>query len=130
MLMLKIAALYSFLLCQPVLAQIHGNDVYNACNAGDEMLAQQGFCAGYVSGAWQGMKYGAYAVTRQVTDSAEDADKMANHILNICVPDGVEMGQLVDVFVDYLASHPSTRHETARSLLKQSFNEAFPCDSS
>lgn len=125
--MLKKVTLFSLFLCQPAFAQMRGNDVYNACTAGAEMLAQQGFCAGYVAGTWQGMKYGAYAVTRLVAEKTEEADTMANNILNICIPESVEMGQLVDVFVDYMAANPATRHETARALLQASFSEAFPC---
>lgn len=47
--------------------------------------------------------------------------------LSFCIPEGVTLGQLIDVALKDLKENPQTRHEPAGSLLLKSFTAAFPC---
>ena len=44
---------------------------------------------------------------------------------SFCVPDGVNMGQYKDIFVDYLRKHPEKRHERASVLFADAIRKAF-----
>ena len=46
----------------------------------------------------------------------------------LCVPKGVDSGQVADVTRNYLTGHPEKRHLTANSLVWNAINEAWPCE--
>lgn len=117
----------------PVGAQIAtGNAVYDACQdlKNEDFGIRAGYCIGYVAGAWEGIKIGSSLmfIAGGTTKSTAEIDAMSNQILRVCLPQQVDSGQLLDVYLKYLTSNPATRHEAARYLLLTSLQEAFPCE--
>ena len=46
---------------------------------------------------------------------------------SICLPKGVQIGQLTDVVFQFLEEHPKYRHEPAAALVSWSLQLNFPC---
>jgi hypothetical protein len=107
---------------------ITGNDVYAACaDVGSE--AKQGFCIGYIIGAWEGLIYGAGRAFMSLDPSmkVDDLNAMAFQVMQACPPADIENGQTVDVVKNYLSAHPQERHHTIRTIIIDAMGEAFPC---
>jgi hypothetical protein len=47
--------------------------------------------------------------------------------LRACMPEHADAGQITDVAVRFLASHPERRHLPAVTLVAEALAEAFPC---
>ena len=109
---------------------VTGNDLHSACSSSGEIKDLRfGFCIGYIGGAFEGIKFGAGAIMFQAMseNSAAEVDAASNTMLGLCVPENVERGQIVDVTIKYLEENPQSRHESARGLLFQALQIAFPC---
>ena len=104
-----------------------GNDLYAACTSENEI--QLGFCYGYQIGVWEGIKIGGVMIALPIVDGANlaEVEGKVSEIMRICLPAEVEMRQMLDVSLAYLANNPADRHETARGLIIDAFQEAFPC---
>ena len=110
---------------------LSGNQYYDTCNEYPDIgNAQAGWCSGYLIGLVEGTKIGAFNVLTAIepAETAAEMDEMTNQFLNVCQPDGVNYGQLLDVFVLYMRKNPEARHESARTLLLSAMSEAFPCE--
>lgn len=109
---------------------ITGNDVLSACEAKDAGV-QEGFCIGYIVGLWEGINWGTFVAFRSVggfeKGGAAEANQFASMLLGACVPAEGENSQIKDVLIRYLRDNPTTRHESARSLMEQAMAQAFPC---
>ena len=125
--------LLAVLLCMasaPLAAQTaSGNEIAAACDHLDEADIRGGYCIGYIIGAWEGIKIGAFEalVVSGAKGTAEELDGMVNSILGICAPVSVERGQIVDIVVGYFEENPAIRHLPARSLIREAMVESFPC---
>ncbi|WP_425357863.1 Rap1a/Tai family immunity protein [Roseobacter litoralis] len=99
----------------------------SACEAQSDV--QLGVCVGYIIGTWEGIKIGGFQTTLPAFEgkTATEVDYFVNRILGVCVPAGVENGQIKDVVVGHLQNSPTTRHNSARTLLLESLIGAFPC---
>ena len=125
-----LAGLFSF--CAIVLAEranaeaIDGNQLYSACTS--EGVVEQSFCAGYIIGALEGLKYGAFIAAYRVSeDQRADVaylDGFANFILGYCIPANANNEQVSDVVISYLRDNPSVRHNSARTLVTDAFRAA------
>lgn len=129
--MFKRLALCLPVIGSPVFAQnVTGNDIFNACNSqppGNEV--ELGFCVGYVTGAWEGLKIGAGIMVMQAQPGGDtqEVEDTSNMMLGVCFPPTGEARQIIDVYTSSLAQNPQTRHEPARMLLFLAMREAFPC---
>ncbi len=124
------ATLFVLLSCNPLSAQtVAGNDIAAACDHIQEADVRAGYCIGYITGAWEGMKRGAAQIVMlsDADQTATEVDASTNSLLGICIPLAVESGQIIDVFVRYLDDNPAQRHQPARSLLYGALLDAFPC---
>lgn len=74
-----------------------------------ESAAGAGFCAGYIASV------------------SDEVDIFYQTKKPYCIPDDVDIYQLIKVVVKYLDSHPERLHEPAGYLVFQSYQEAFPC---
>ncbi len=79
-----------------------GNDLLEYCEK-EKGSFDRGVCGGYIIG---------------VVD---------NSGTQICLPDGVIVGQLQDVVVQFLKNNPNSRHYTGSSIVALSLKKAFPC---
>lgn len=107
-----------------------GNLLAARCDdlAADQVTVQAGYCIGYLNGVWEGMKLGAaLPFMIEGKKSTAEIDDISNRLLRVCLPNEVEIGQLFDIFVRYLAEHPENRHFPARLLVQLAYSEAFPC---
>jgi hypothetical protein len=86
-----------------------GNGLYEQCS--DPGLAEQATCLAYSVGVVDGI---AASSSRQT----------------ICVPDGVQLGQIRDVVTTYLREHPEQRQSQSTWLVWKSVSAAFPCPAS
>lgn len=69
-------------------------------------------CSAYVSG---------FVDAVRVTSKRKAADE-------VCLPEGgVQLSQVVRIFVKYLRDNPQTLHQEARTLLLTALLKAFPC---
>jgi hypothetical protein len=80
-----------------------GNELYEDCTA--QSATDWGVCHGYVIGL----------ADARIIDGT------------ICVPNGVEVRQVVDIVVQYLREHPESRHIAAERLAEGALKRAFPC---
>jgi Rap1a immunity proteins len=81
---------------------IDGNKLFGECEAAGGFM--EATCAGYIMG---------------VTDALET---------EVCVPNEVNVRQIVDVVKLYLHDHPEKRHFGASSLVTVALKEKFPCN--
>jgi len=121
-----------FLVADAAYADINdvtGNQMYYSCTVENnkfEMGVCFGFLAGFANGYTTGTTAAAVKIGPGVATSEEIGDA-ADSISYFCVPNGVDMLQLRDIFNAYMARHPETRHENAAILTFYAFAEAFPC---
>ena len=45
----------------------------------------------------------------------------------MCIPNGVKMGEIVKIVMNYLDAHPEQLHLSARNAVLDSISLAFPC---
>jgi hypothetical protein len=79
----------------------------------------------------EGRKWGSFTALAMMVEEGsmrgEEADRFGDQLAGNCVPPSVTYQQLIDVAVRYMQDNPGIRHESARTLVWQSFNETFPC---
>jgi hypothetical protein len=79
----------------------NGNEIYKHCGT------NQPFVNGFVAGAFD----------RSSLDQAQ----------GYCAPEAGTLGQIADIFCQYLAKHPEKRHVAGADLLNTALAEAWPC---
>ena len=82
-----------------------GNRFERECRP--EVPTRYAYCLGYSTGLW-------------------DIVTLDNG-WGICPPDGVDMGQALNVGLAYMRDNPAKTHETPGLLFIQSWKKAFPC---
>ncbi|MBI2725425.1 MAG: hypothetical protein HYX42_04165 [Polaromonas sp.] len=92
---------------------------------GDAALASGGFLTGqelYARGSDDAFVVGYIA-------GISDADRGAAKRMRpaSCIPNGVSLGQMIDVTWKYLRDNPSTRHEPAAFLVREAMIASWPC---
>lgn len=109
-----------------------GNKVLEICEADDPV--QYSLCAGYMIGLNEGEHYGAMQaniIEMKVRGIPAPDNEQLNTLIGLsigyCPPENAQIGQLVEVAINYLSRHPETRHNSARSLIVTAWAEAFPC---
>ncbi|WP_425495018.1 Rap1a/Tai family immunity protein [Pandoraea commovens] len=85
-----------------------GNDLMSNC---DDQGVNRSFCLGFISG---------------VVNGANVMQTREQRV--ICVPSGVTVGQLTDIVVRALRTHPESRHMDAGFLTLVGVATTFPCD--
>lgn len=105
----------------PVSAEIgytDGNKILSSCNELIKILDSQfeldsfeaGRCWGYISAStdiYQVVKYGSSRI--------------------VCLPEGLEVSQLVRIVVEYLNEHPKDLDHPAFVIITEALSNAFPC---
>jgi hypothetical protein len=81
------------------------NQLYADCTSISQV--DQGFCGGYI------------VATADIANGLKDID--------VCLPEGVTMQQVVDVAKKYLTDSPAERRYSAHSTVIASLRKAFPC---
>ena len=87
-----------------------GNELFGMCSEpkGSELFYQlHSECRGFIVG---------------VSDLHE-----ALNLRRYCLPKGVTEGQLTDVAVQWIQSHPAERYYAGAELVIKALSEAFPC---
>lgn len=82
---------------------ITGNELLEKCEGESGSIAR-GYCYGYVAA---------------VNDSFLG--------VAVCLPGGVQLGQLIDVTTVFLRGNPQRRHQPAAALVWDALTRAFPC---
>lgn len=88
---------------EPGVTFTDGNGVYQVCQGGQNELS----CRAIAVSFWD-----MAAVLR-----AQD----------ICGPSNMKMGQISDVFLQFLTAHPELRHYAAADIALLAYRQAFPC---
>lgn len=108
----------------PVRAEfISGNTLYRYCTGTDSdysQVSQRIICTTYIQGAHDGLEAGGRYVTFKI-DSKDDPIQI------VCVPSGVETGQLQDLVVAHLRDNPAVRDLSASVLVLAAIAKAYPC---
>lgn len=81
-----------------------GNSLYRRCRG---QGSNPSICIGYISGV-----YDALTSTNE---------------LRACLPDRVEIGQLVEIVDNAIRDDPATRQRPAASLAKEAWERSYPC---
>jgi hypothetical protein len=95
-----------------------GNKILSSCNELIKIIDSQleldsfeaGRCWGYISAStdiYKVMKYGSSGI--------------------VCLPEGLEVSQLVRVIIEYLNEHPKDLNRPAFMLITNALAETFPC---
>lgn len=98
------------------IANAAGNDVYRWCTTNSnrdrvgDFAMQAGSCFGYLSSM----------IDILTSGNAVNGKKA-------CIPRNADMGQIVDLFKNYVRDHPDRRHLLAANLAAEAFALAFPC---
>lgn len=109
---------------------LSGNDMVQPCITEYETNPSlRLFCVGYIIGTVEAMRYGAsFALLHsKFVAAGDDPNIVANLALNVCLPEGTENGQLIDVFRKWLIENPKDRHQQASFLIQIAVSESFPC---
>src|SRR5206468_11409803 len=95
-------------------------ELVDYCAAADRDLSSQsvdkltslraGYCLGYLGGILQ--SYNAYPLVKP----------------RLCLPAGVNVGEMRKIFMKYINEHPEQLHLFARDVVLWSWEAAFPCD--
>jgi hypothetical protein len=121
--MLKFTAVFkvaiaAFILCVAPLHAQHslmadrtGNSLVAACT--EDEVAPKAACLGFIVGAMEGWQTGV-AFHRQAE--------------TICIPRGVEVGQMMKIILKYADDHPQDLHLPAGFLVVIAMQKAFRCD--
>jgi hypothetical protein len=110
----------------------NGNDIYKDCKHED----RSSFLTGYVSG-WMD-KWGSddyyFDEAVKIEQGSKDQSYMPqlkflqSYVAgNICVPEKVQVGQIVDVYCKYLKDNPAKRASSGDSLLMGAVKDAWQC---
>jgi hypothetical protein len=73
-----------------------------------------------------GLHFTDLALCRGYIVGVSDALTLMNQRL-LCVPEGVDGGQEIDILKLWLRDHPEKRHLPAVGLVAAALNEKFPC---
>ncbi|UWR30176.1 hypothetical protein K3758_01120 [Sulfitobacter sp. W002] len=105
-----------------------GNEIAAACEYLNEADVRTGYCIGYIIGAWEGLKLGAFQMllASGADGTAQELDNAINNLLGICVPATVERGQIIDIAMKYFDENPEERHLPARGLIRDALRISFP----
>lgn len=82
-----------------------GTDIYQDCTTDEDRYFVQGYCLGYIIGAY---------------DALPRAPKR-------CAPQRLSAQDLQDVVVNYLRVRPQDRHLPAAGLVEAAIKDAWPC---
>lgn len=123
-------ALFMFSLCPlPAIGEVvTGNALFEACE-NTNVSAAQGFCLGYIVGSMEGLRYGTslpFVAAGNLADNSE-LNTTVEVFLGMCPASEVEYGQHRDLVVKYLKANPEIRHQSARALILEAGQKAFPC---
>lgn len=99
-------------------AAVTGNEFLDRCSSDNEFI--RGWCAGHVSGVQEGLFMGA---TTSGAKTIDEADK----IVGYCSPENSNLEQARDISVNYIRSHPESRHLMSGMLILIALREAWPC---
>lgn len=124
-----LVAAFGVLVASPAAAGFTGNTIYEQC-----VNRNRGGISAYVAGVWEKASLdlftaALYVVTKETDPEARKHNFLLPGISNACVPQGVTMGQMADVFCKYLTENPNRRQSGAASLVMKSLENAFPCPS-
>ena len=90
-----------------------GNTLKSSCNAAEDEYFSTGRCGGYITGIVDSL------------NTIEPTDAISG--FRFCIPEGVTIGQLVDVWEKWSSEHPELMHVDAASLVASAMADAFPC---
>ena len=96
-----------------------GNDLWYRCTSSN--FFDQGLCDGFIEGVMKGVETGEDGLRGRMKIP------VPTHFSLICRPDGVTVGQIVDIIKKFLADSPQIRHLQAQTLIYGALTKAFPC---
>jgi hypothetical protein len=111
-----------------------GNDLYQYCSTRRATI--EGFVAGVFDAsendnqALNDYLLENFVIITNLDQSATNTialGKAQNRIKSYCEPKGITLGQVSDVYCQFLAAKPAMRHMSAAYLFRQSLTEAWPC---
>ncbi len=104
----------ALMLAWPVMGDLYtGNKLMDWCDETATVL-QNTYCAMYLSGIMD-------------AESAFVGWKVKTP--HFCIPDGVSVNQVRQVFLQYMKAYPEDWHMSAGSLALNAFRQAWPCSS-
>ncbi|MFA7432553.1 MAG: Rap1a/Tai family immunity protein [Gemmobacter sp.] len=108
---------------------VSGRELKEQCNS-DKNGLLYGICIGYIVGYIHGMDYGVIMtilLTTEDENTYEEAKQINEHLHRICIPNGVQRGQLPLIILKFLDDNPQRLHESSRFLVADALRLAFPC---
>jgi Rap1a immunity proteins len=103
-----------------------GNDLFEHCGSSDDALLL-GYLAGFEDAA-ERAQIAELGLTHLAGDRGEKVLFAQRAAHPYCVPPTATLGQLSDIFCQYLGKIPAERHLPASGLVSKGMTEAFPCN--
>lgn len=127
MLLGSLAAVVLLVAGSPAASQVTyrtGNNLYADCTTREDSplyYQNDAACTLYVLGVNDAFAQAPDVASLLREEPANSTPEM------LCVPIGVQAGQLRDVVLAYLRSNPATRHQSAAWLVLLALRAAYPC---
>ena len=102
---------------------LSGNVLYRYCTGTEGSFSQASqslLCSSYIQGAHDGLEAAGKYVSFK-------ANMEEDPIRVVCVPSGVETGQLKEIVVAHLRDNPADRNLSASVLVLAALAKAYPC---
>jgi hypothetical protein len=130
----------AFLSAVPLNAQMAAKDISDSgnryleiCSSTEKPMAQWnemdflngGLCHGFMMGFRDGVGVSIAMLQHGNPSLASLKDSMED--LGVCIPHGVELGQLTRVTLKYIREHPEQAHLPSAALVLMAELNAFPC---
>ena len=80
--------------------------------------AGAGVCLGFVGGTWE---------AANMVNAIRRFDPNCFELPSYCIPNGVTLGQMVQVVVKYIKQHPENLHNKASIVSLNAMRTAWPC---
>lgn len=109
-----------------------GNKIYESCTP-NKMTFILGYSAGVVDksesdfAAILGLYFDSIVPPGDAVKMEKSFLKHGQAVGQFCIPAGVLLSQVGDVFCDYLKSNPASRHLSANVILVAALKQAWPC---
>ncbi len=100
-----------------------GNELFRECTASrSDATYYQSYasCTGFIIGVVDGAEMSGFIISA-LGEMDDDPIRM------VCVPDGVEAGQVREIVVQHLRANPADRHKPASGQIISAVRAAYPC---
>lgn len=103
-----------------------GKELYDLCKKEDKV------CGGYVAGSIDSRleSYNKVQIDKILMLESEPSEiRNKVHQLNfqLCLPDGIALGQVIELFLSFVDKYPQLKEFDAHMIIQSALIQAYPC---